>query len=105
MTLISEKDYREHLIQLKDQVFKVLPMYEEENETIEDYIDSLNVELMGLRRLIGDLPHEIWYVKSLATLEQLKVETAIEGKQKKVKKEIFKVLNTIDKQIDMLKGE
>lgn len=102
---ISEKDYRNYLIQLKDRVWKILPMYEEKNETIEEYIDSVNFELFGLRGLIGELPHGIWYVKSLATLEQLKVETRLIGKQKKVKKEIFKVLNTIDKQIDVLKGE
>lgn len=102
---ISEKDYRNYLIQLKDRVWKILPMYEEKNETIEEYIDSVNFELFGLRGLIGELPHGIWYVKSLATLEQLKVETALIGKQKKVKKEIFKILNTIDKQIDVLKGE
>lgn len=102
---ISEKDYRNYLIQLKDRVWKILPMYEEKNETIEEYIDSVNFELFGLRGLIGELPHGIWYVKSLATLEQLKVETRLIGKQKKVKKEIFKILNTIDKQIDVLKGE
>lgn len=105
MTNISEKDYRNYLIQLKDRVWKVLPMYEEENETIEEYIDSVNFELFGLRGLIGELPHGIWYVKSLATLEQLKVETALDDRQKKVKKEVFKILNAIDKQIDMLKGE
>lgn len=105
MTQISEKDYRNYLIQLKDRVWKILPMYEEENETITDYIESVNFELQGLRGLIGELPHGIWYVKSLATLNQLKIETSIQGKQKKVKKEIFKILNTIDKQIDILKGE
>lgn len=105
MTQISEKDYRNYLIQLKDRVWKILPMYEEENETIAEYIESVNFELQGLRGLIGELPHGIWYVKSLATLNQLKVETAEKDRQKKVKKEIFKVLNTIDKQIDVLKGE
>lgn len=105
MTQISERDYRNYLIQLKDRVWKILPMYEEENETIADYIESVNFELYGLRGLIGDLPHGIWYVKSLATLNQLMIETTEKDRQKKVKKEIFKVLNTIDKQIDVLKGE
>ena len=105
MTNISERDYRNYLIQLKDRVWKILPMYEEKNETIEEYINSVSFELMGLRGIIGELPHGIWYVKSLATLEQLKVEVLLIGKQKTVKKEIFKILNTIDKQIDILKGE
>lgn len=105
MTNISEKDYRNYLIQLKDRVWKILPMYEEKNETIEDYIESVSFELFGLRKLIGDLPHGIWYVKSLATLKQLKVEVALIDRQRIVKKEIFKILNTIDKQIDVLKGE
>ena len=104
MTNISERDYRNYLIQLKDRVWKILPMYEEKNETIEEYINSVSFELMGLRGIIGELPHGIWYVKSLATLEQLKVEVLLIGKQKTVKKEVFKILNTIDKQIDILKG-
>lgn len=105
MTLLSNKDYRNYLIDLKNRVFKILPLYEEENECVIEYIDSVCFELYGLRKLIGDLPHGLWYVKSLATLEQLKVESLNFGQNKKVKKEIFKVLKTIDNQIDVLKGE
>ena len=105
MTLLSNKDYRNYLIDLKNRVFKILPLYEEENECVTEYIDSVCFELYGLRKLIGDLPHGLWYVKSLATLEQLKVELLSFGQNKKVKKEIFKVLKTIDNQIDVLKGE
>lgn len=105
MSLLTEKDYRNYLIDLKNRIFKILPLYEEENECLTEYIDSVCFELYGLRRLIGDLPHSIWYIKSLATLEQMKIESNSFGQNKKMKKEIFKVLNTIDNQIDVLKGE
>jgi hypothetical protein len=105
MNKLSKSDYRAHLIELKDIVFKVLPLYEEENEHLHDYIESLLVELYGLRKPIGDLPHKAWYIRSISTLEQLKIETNSFGNQPLFKKEIFKILNMIDKQIDVLKGE
>jgi len=117
MTLLTQKDYREYLIDLKNRVYKILPLYEElslykeaseykdESDCLSEYIDSVTFELYGLRKLIGDLPHGLWYVKSLATLEQMKIETLKVGVQKKVKKEIFKILKLIDNQIDVLKGE
>jgi len=105
MTLLTQTDYREYLIELKNRVYKILPLYEEENECLGEYIDSVCFELYGLRKLIADLPYGIWYVKSLATLEQMKVETLNVGAKKRVKKETFKVLKLIDNQIDVLKGE
>lgn len=105
MSLLTEKDYRNYLIDLKNRVFKILPLYEEKNDCLTEYIESVCFELYGLRTLIGDLPHGLWYVKSLATLEQIKIETSVFGQNKMMKKEIFKILNTIDNQIDILKGE
>lgn len=104
MSQITEKEYREYLIQSKDVIFKILPLYEEKNEHIKEYVESVSFELTGLRNLIEGLPYGIWYVKTLATLEQIKVECDVFDKTKLIKKEIFKLLRIIDKQIDELRG-
>jgi len=105
MSQISEKDYREYLIGLKNMTYKILPLYEEQNPHILDYIDSVCTEIKGLKNLIENLPYGIWYVKTLATLEALKIESGMMDQKKKIKKEVFRILDVIDKQIDQLKGE
>jgi hypothetical protein len=103
--MINEKTYRIYLIDLKDDVFKVLPLYEEKSETFIEYLDSLLFELYGLEFVIEGLPHGIWYVKTLSILEEIfHLEMDWEN-HKRVKKEVFSLLRLIDKQINQLKGE
>lgn len=100
--MINKSTYREYLIELKNMVFKILPLFEEESNTLDEYLESLCSELYGLKYVIVNLPHGEWYVRTLATIEQIKEDRV---SNKKVKKEVFKMLNLIDKQIDQLKGE
>lgn len=104
MSQITEKEYREYLIELIDITWKILPLYEEKNEHLVDYIDSVCTEVKGIKKIIGDLPSKVWHNRVLAILEQLKDEVLID-QHKKIKKETFKMTNMIDKQIDKLKGE
>lgn len=103
--MITLKSYRIYLIDLKDDVFKVLPLYEEKSETFIDYLDSLLFKLYGLEYVIDGLPHDIWYVDTLSVLEQIFHLELSWAYHKTVKKELFGVLRLIDKQIDQLKGE
>lgn len=103
MSQITEKEYREYLIVLIPLVWKILPLYEEKNEHLVDYIDSVCTEVKGIKKIIGDLPSKIWHNRALAILEQLKDEVLVD-QHKKIKKETFKVTAMIDKQIDELKG-
>lgn len=110
---LSEKDYREYLINLIPSVYKLLPLYEEKNEYLIDFIDSLlNFELYGASAAIGDLPKSIWYSKTICTLEGIErhllnesTNPDIKDNHRKFKREIFKITALIDKQIDQLKGE
>lgn len=104
--MITMKSYKDYLIGLKNMIFKILPLYEESSETLEEYLDSLCFELYGLKHVIENLPHNEWHVKTLATLEAIKNEIPLDfDDTKKIKKEVFKMLSLIDKQIDQLKGE
>ncbi|WP_144509967.1 hypothetical protein [Bacillus sp. FJAT-22090] len=103
MSQITEKEYREYLIVLIPLVWKILPLYEEKNEHLVDYIDSVCTEVKGIKKIIGSLPSRVWHDRVLAILEQLKEEVLLD-QHKKIKKETFKITSLIDKQIDELKG-
>lgn len=104
--MIPEKTYRNYLIDLKDDVYKVLCLYEEESETFDGYLNSLLFELYNLEYVVVDkLPHSLWYVKTLARLEGISRLESDWNDTKRVKKEMFDSMRRIDKQIDQLKGE
>jgi len=109
---LSEKDYREYLIGLISSIFKILPLYEEKNEHLKDYIDSLvNFELYGIKSEIEELPYHIWYQKTLGTLRGIEKQLielsdpSVPENHKRIRREILKTTGLIDKQIDQLKGE
>ena len=109
---LLEKDYREYLIELIPSVFKILHLYEEENEFLSEYISFLlEFELYGMSNAIGDLPKSVWYGKTVAALESilLKLESdsdpSIPDNHRGIRKAILNTTNLIDKQINRLKGE
>ncbi|WP_341323368.1 hypothetical protein NSQ62_07810 [Solibacillus sp. FSL H8-0523] len=104
MSQLSKYEYLQYLMTLIPLVWKILPLYEEKNEHLVDYIDSICTEIKGLKKIIGNLPSQVWHDRTLAILEQLKEEVLIE-QHKKIKKETFKITNMIDRQISELKGE
>ena len=103
--MITEHSYREYLINLKDNIFKILPLYEEKSDTLVDYLSSLLFKLEGMKHVIDELPHDIWYVDTLNVLQGILHLEADWGKHKLVKSEVFCILRLIDKQIDRMKGE
>lgn len=104
--MIPEKTYRNYLIDLKDDLFVVLCLYEEKSDTFDSFVDSLLFDLYGLKHVLNDeLPHRLWYVKTLNKLEGISRLESDWTHHKKVKKEIFDSMRRIDKQIDELKGE
>lgn len=82
-----------------NNTFKILPLYEEENENVGDYINSLVSEMNGL--LDGEyLSSSVSYLSYLATLKGLESQAKKADNQKVVKREVFKCLNIINKIID-----
>lgn len=104
--MISHKTYRNYLIDLKDDVYKVLCLYEEKSETFDDYLHSLIFEIKNLKYVIDDdLPHRLWYIKTLTKLEGIARLESNWDSHKLVKKEVLDIMNRrIDREIDKLKG-
>jgi len=87
---------------LINSVFKILPLYEERNDGIQTYIESLLFELYGLDKVF-DIKDSYEYVSVLSILESIKEEVAKENSKKKViKREVFKCINIIKNTIKRL---
>ena len=103
---LSKQDYINYLIGLKGTVFKIIPLCQHKNEFFHDYLDSLlTFELYGIGFSIQDLPHDVWYQKTIAVIEAIYHQPLVFEDFKKVRKEILGLLRLIDKQINQLKGE
>lgn len=105
--MIPLNTYRNYLIDLKDDVFKVLCLYEDKSESFDSYLSSLIFEIENLKYVIEDnLPHRIWYVKTLTKLKGISLLESDWEDHKLVRKEVLDIMNRrIDREIDGLKGE
>lgn len=91
-----------YLDALVNSVFKILPLYEERNDGIQTYIESLLFELYGLDKVF-DIKDSYEYVSVLSILESIKEEVAKENSKKRViKREVFKCINIIKNTIKRL---
>lgn len=94
--MISNKDrIATYLNTVVNSVFKILPLYEEENVGLKIYIESLLFELYGLDKVIEE-EYSYEYISLLSTLESVRIEVSdIDSKKSTVKREIFKCINII----------
>lgn len=84
-----------YLESLVNNVFKVLPLYEEENVGVSIYIDSLLFEVYGLDKVVP-IESSYEYLTILSTIESIKSEMEKEDSSKKViRREVFKCINII----------
>lgn len=108
---MNEKDYREYLIELISSIFKILHLYEEENEYLSEYIDSLlRFELYGASKSIGNMPKSKWYGETVNKLEGIDLhiknssDPNIKEDHRKIRREVLSIVSMLNKQIDNLKG-
>ncbi|MFS0905802.1 hypothetical protein AB3N02_22525 [Priestia aryabhattai] len=86
------KDFLDKLV---GDVFKILPLYEENNVGLEIYIDSILFELNSYEEVV-QANHSAEYVSLMLTLTSLKKEVSKSASEKKViKREVFKCINII----------
>ena len=68
---VTTKEYVDYLTVLRNGVYKILPLYEENNEYLETYInDSIN-KLIYLKEVVSELDDGFWYVDLCCELESL----------------------------------
>ena len=104
MTKFTEREYRLYLSNLIDSVFKILPLYEDENEFLDEYVESLlQFNLSNARELTEDFEVS-WYIETVTTLTNLKenLKNNSDLTHKKVKREVFKLTNLINKELEEL---
>ncbi|UUV45929.1 hypothetical protein [Bacillus phage vB_BanS-Thrax1] len=91
-----------YLNSVVNSVFKILPLYEEQNVGVGIYVESLLFELHGLDAVV-EIEHSYEYISLLSTLESVKREMEKEKSRKAtVKREIFKCINIIKNMVGKL---
>ncbi|WP_437132666.1 hypothetical protein [Bacillus atrophaeus] len=89
---------------LKSRIFKIIPLLEEENKGISNYISSLLFELYGVQHSIDSVKDSSDYVSILSTLESIQINISSDDYNFQiVRKELFKTLTTIEKMIGRIK--
>lgn len=87
-----------YLETLKNRLFKIIPLFEENNEGIYKYIDSLLFELCGMIYVVEGFKDNGIFLSLIATLESLYDESlASEYDIPLIRREVFKCLSIIGK--------
>ena len=92
---IPSEIMEEYAKMLVGKVFKILPMREKETETLNVYLESFIIELVGNKSLIENLKYEPLFMSLLSTLEYF-----VENPDAEVavyKREIFKCIDIVKK--------
>lgn len=103
MAIIDDKMVKRYLQGTVDKVFKILPLYEENNPTLKEYINSLIIELKGFVAVYGSVGIEE-YITVIATLQGLQSIIDSKGNQPVVKREVFKSIEMVNKISNLLEG-
>lgn len=96
---MKSKTFRNYSHSLIDRVYKILPLFEEKNEGLFSYIQSLILELHGLYWTVDSIQGNGDYLILLATLESVSDYALFCDKKDHsvVKREVFKCLEVIRK--------
>lgn len=100
---ITEKSdmFQIYLKSLVDKIYKILPLYEEENEGLFAYLQSLVYELNGTLWAIDELQKNAEYISLIATLESLSDDSVFfDNNHSTIKREVFKCINIVKKMMD-----
>ena len=96
---VSINDYIDYLKILQKSIFKILPLYEEDNKYLTDYIEGTIDKVIYVKEIIEPLPNGNWYVETLGNLKKLRNLAETEGQHKKIKKTMFESTNLIESHI------
>ena len=101
---ISISDYKIYLINLRSSVFKILPLYEDGNKFLDEYICDVIKEVVKFKEVSNHMPStkEIdWYIKIILTLEVIKDEVKTE-KHSQIKKKVLFITNKIQRELEAI---
>lgn len=94
-TPVTSELLRNYFNSLVNQFFKILPMRESEEGSLQIYMQSLQAELLGCQNLIGAYRNDASYIRLLATLQYL-IDNP-DCSVREVKREVFKCISICNK--------
>lgn len=101
MREFTPKEYSDFLERITSSIFKILPLYENENPYLPEYIESLrDFDIIGSHEYIQNYNYQVWYMKSLTALNALHkglTSSEIDLTHSRVKSEVFNLTNLISK--------
>lgn len=103
--MINKKDYIDYLHSLIDSVFAILPLYEEGNKYLPEYIESVYFKVSNVKEIVQHLDNGAWYVETLAVLNGLIKECEKDNNKKFIKKTVFGTIDIIENKIKSLEQE
>lgn len=80
---------------LVNRVFKILPIKEREEKTLETYLDSLSMELLGCKSLIPSLGDDGGYLSILASIRYIRDNPDLPLSL--VRREVFRTISVCKK--------
>lgn len=92
---IDSKFVVNHLNSLVNQFFKILPIRENNDESLIIYLQRLQVELLGCQSLIIALNHDALYLSLISTLQYL-IDNP-DCSVKSVRREVFNAISVCNK--------
>lgn len=91
--LIPKESFCRYFEFLINKTYKILPLKEENSETLKTYLESLLHELIGNKTLINVLVNEPQFITVLNILQYLSLE---EYDVKTCKREVFKCIHIFE---------
>ena len=92
---MNNEIFERYFDKLINQFFKILPIHENEEATLETYIDSLQIELLGLKDLIPELTADPMLLRLISILQYFKEHP--DCKRGRLRREVFKAIDICDK--------
>ena len=104
---MSKDLHRIYLMDLKNRIYKILPLCEEKNPNVMKHIESTLLEVRGLFAIIPSAKTSVWNIRVTSVLTSLSQNNSIEYLHSEkgvltVKREVFGLLRLIDREIDKL---
>ena len=92
--LLNGECFNNYLKFLIGSVYKILPIQENDPDTLLSYLESLKIELVGNSELIEKVRYDANFLRLLGTIQYL---ISNECDHKILKREVFKAINIIQK--------
>ncbi len=88
---VTEELLQNYFTRLVNQFFKILPMREEEEESLGAYMRGLQIELLGCQNFVSSLSDSPFYMSLLSILQYL-IDTP-SCSIAEVRREVFNAIN------------